>query len=126
MQVSVINRYVACPLSKARQPRHAAAQPRRAWHLGYRRVVAARPRRSGIAANLSGRARRVALANFGRSPIHLALRWVLNRAPDAIVLRIVCRIPSSSSPARAGLGRTIDAGIITEIDWIAGRACACR
>jgi aryl-alcohol dehydrogenase-like predicted oxidoreductase len=53
----------------------------------------------------------------GRRVIHLALRWVLDRAPNTIALW-GARRPAQLDPVRDVLGWTIDAGSMREIDRI--------
>jgi aryl-alcohol dehydrogenase-like predicted oxidoreductase len=52
--------------------------------------------------------------------IHLALRWVLDRAPNAIALW-GARHPAQLDPVADVLGWSIDAAIMAEIDAILRR-----
>ena len=54
---------------------------------------------------------------YGKRVIHLALRWVLDRAPNTIALW-GARHPAQLDPVRDVLGWTIDAGSMQEIDRI--------
>ncbi len=58
-----------------------------------------------------------AQANFNKRVIHLALRWVLDRAPNTIALW-GARHPGQLEPVSDVLGWTIDAGAMAEIDRI--------
>jgi aryl-alcohol dehydrogenase-like predicted oxidoreductase len=60
---------------------------------------------------------RFAQERFGKRVIHLALRWVLDRAPNAIALW-GARHPDQLDPVGDVLGWTIDAAAMTEIDRI--------
>jgi aryl-alcohol dehydrogenase-like predicted oxidoreductase len=59
----------------------------------------------------------LAQERFGKRVIHLALRWVLDRAPNAIALW-GARRPAQLDPVRDVLGWTIDADAMREIDRI--------
>jgi len=61
-----------------------------------------------------------AQANFGKRVIHLALRWVLDRAPNAIALW-GARRPAQLDPAHDVLSWKIDAAALQEIDRIVSR-----
>ena len=61
-----------------------------------------------------------AQANFGKRVIHLALRWVLDRAPNAIALW-GARHPAQLDPVGDVLGWKIDQGALQEIDRIVAR-----
>jgi aryl-alcohol dehydrogenase-like predicted oxidoreductase len=63
---------------------------------------------------------RFAQERFGKRAIHLALRWVLDRAPNTIALW-GARHPGQLDPVRDVLGWTIDAGAMAEIDRIVAR-----
>jgi aryl-alcohol dehydrogenase-like predicted oxidoreductase len=58
---------------------------------------------------------RLAQQRFGKRVIHLALRWVLDRAPDTIALW-GARHPGQLDPVSDVLGWTIDADSMREID----------
>ncbi len=60
---------------------------------------------------------------FGKRVIHLALRWVLDRAPNTIALW-GARHPNQLDPVADVLGWKIDAGAMAEIDRIVAAACA--
>jgi aryl-alcohol dehydrogenase-like predicted oxidoreductase len=60
---------------------------------------------------------RLAQERFGKRVIHLALRWVLDRAPNTIALW-GARRPGQLDPVSDVLGWTIDAGSMREIDRI--------
>ena len=60
---------------------------------------------------------RFAQERFGKRVIHLALRWVLDRAPNAIALW-GARHPGQLDPVGDVLGWKIDAAAMTEIDRI--------
>jgi aryl-alcohol dehydrogenase-like predicted oxidoreductase len=60
---------------------------------------------------------RFAQEHFGKRVIHLALRWVLDRAPNTIALW-GARHPGQLDPVRDVLGWTIDADAMQEIDRI--------
>ena len=60
---------------------------------------------------------RFAQERFGKRVIHLALRWVLDRAPNAIALW-GARHPAQLDPVGDVLGWSIDAAAMTEIDRI--------
>jgi aryl-alcohol dehydrogenase-like predicted oxidoreductase len=60
---------------------------------------------------------RFAQERFGKRVIHLALRWVLDRAPNAIALW-GARRPAQLDPVNDVLGWTIDAAAMAEIDRI--------
>jgi aryl-alcohol dehydrogenase-like predicted oxidoreductase len=55
--------------------------------------------------------------HFNKRVIHLALRWVLDRAPNTIALW-GARHPAQLDPVGDVLGWTIDAGAMAEIDRI--------
>jgi aryl-alcohol dehydrogenase-like predicted oxidoreductase len=57
---------------------------------------------------------------FGKRVIHLALRWVLDRAPNTMALW-GARRPDQLDPVRDVLGWTIDADAMAEIDRIVAR-----
>jgi len=61
-----------------------------------------------------------AQTHFGKRVIHLALRWVLDRAPNTIALW-GARHPGQLDPVREVLGWTIDAGAMAEIDRIVAK-----
>ena len=61
-----------------------------------------------------------AQAHFGKRVIHLALRWVLDRAPNAIALW-GARHPAQFDPVCDVLGWKIDEGALQEIDRIVTR-----
>ncbi len=63
---------------------------------------------------------RFAQQQFGKRVIHLALRWVLDRAPHTIALW-GARRPAQLDPVQDVLGWTIDAAAMTEIDRIVAR-----
>ncbi len=63
---------------------------------------------------------RFAQEHFGKRVIHLALRWVLDRAPNTIALW-GARHPGQLDPVRDVLGWTIDADAMAEIDRIVAR-----
>ena len=58
---------------------------------------------------------RLAQQRFGKRVIHLALRWVLDRAPDTIALW-GARHPGQLDPVSDVMGWTIDADSMREID----------
>ncbi len=58
-----------------------------------------------------------AQSNFGKRVIHLALRWVLDRAPNTIALW-GARHPAQLDPVGDVLGWKIDAAAMSEIDRI--------
>ena len=60
---------------------------------------------------------RFAQEKFGKRVIHLALRWVLDRAPNTIALW-GARHPGQLDPVGDVLGWTIDAAAMAEIDRI--------
>jgi len=60
---------------------------------------------------------RFAREKFGKRAIHLALRWVLDRAPNTIALW-GARHPAQLDPVQDVLGWKIDAGAMAEIDKI--------
>ena len=60
---------------------------------------------------------RLAQERFGKRVIHLALRWVLDRAPNTIALW-GARHPAQLDPVGDVLGWTIDADLMREIDRI--------
>ena len=60
---------------------------------------------------------RFARDRFGKRVIHLALRWVLDRTPNAIALW-GARHPGQLDPVNDVLGWTIDAAAMAEIDRI--------
>ena len=60
---------------------------------------------------------RFAQERFGKRVIHLALRWVLDRAPNAIALW-GARHPGQLDPVNDVLGWKIDAAAMKEIDRI--------
>ena len=60
---------------------------------------------------------RFAQQNFGKRVIHLALRWVLDRAPNTIALW-GARHPDQLDPAQDVLGWSIDPAAMAEIDQI--------
>jgi aryl-alcohol dehydrogenase-like predicted oxidoreductase len=63
---------------------------------------------------------RFAQKQFGKRVIHLALRWVLDRAPKTIALW-GARHPGQLDPVTDVLGWKIDAGALAEIDKIVAR-----
>ena len=63
---------------------------------------------------------RFAQERFGKRVIHLALRWVLDRAPNTIALW-GARRPDQLDPVGDVLGWTIDADAMGEIDRIVAR-----
>lgn len=63
---------------------------------------------------------RLAQQRFGKRVIHLALRWVLDRAPNAIALW-GARHPAQLDPVADILGWSIDAATMAEIDAILAR-----
>jgi len=60
---------------------------------------------------------RLAQERFGKRVIHLALRWVLDRAPNTMALW-GARRPDQLDPVQQVLGWTIDAQAMAEIDRI--------
>jgi aryl-alcohol dehydrogenase-like predicted oxidoreductase len=63
---------------------------------------------------------RFAQQQFGKRVIHLALRWVLDRAPNTIALW-GARHPAQLDPVQDVLGWTIDPGAMAEIDRLVAR-----
>jgi aryl-alcohol dehydrogenase-like predicted oxidoreductase len=63
---------------------------------------------------------RFARDRFGKRVIHLALRWVLDRAPNTLALW-GARHPGQLDPVGDVLGWKIDAGAMAEIDAIVAR-----
>src|ERR1700730_15419255 len=63
---------------------------------------------------------RFAQERFGKRVIHLALRWVLDRAPNAIALW-GARHPTQLDPVQDVLGWKLDTGAMAEIDEIVAR-----
>ena len=66
---------------------------------------------------------RFAQEHFGKRVIHLALRWVLDRAPNTIALW-GARHPGQLDPVGDVLGWTIDAAAMQEIDRIVAQHVA--
>jgi aryl-alcohol dehydrogenase-like predicted oxidoreductase len=63
---------------------------------------------------------RFAQQNFDKRVIHLALRWVLDRAPNAVALW-GARHPAQLDPVSDVLGWKIDAAAMAEIDRIVAK-----
>jgi aryl-alcohol dehydrogenase-like predicted oxidoreductase len=61
-----------------------------------------------------------AQAQFGKRVIHLALRWVLDRSPNAIALW-GARHPAQLDPVGDVLGWKLDTAAMAEIDKIVAR-----